>query len=137
MTESEKLDLILAKLNKIDTLETEFAEFREEFSEFKERMYMLEDRVARLEESVVRLEDRVVRLEDRLDRLELDVTSIKLTLENEIRENIMRVAEGHLDLYRSLRETTKIDDEKEMITIRVNILETELRTIKERLEQIA
>ncbi len=97
----------------------------------------LEDRVARLEESVVRLEDRVVRLEDRLDRLELDVTSIKLTLENEIRENIMRVAEGHLDLYRSLRETTKIDDEKEMITIRVNILETELRTIKERLEQIA
>ena len=130
MTESEKLDLILAKLNKIDTLETEFAEFREEFSEFKERMYMLEDRVARLEESVVRLEDR-------LDRLELDVTSIKLTLENEIRENIMRVAEGHLDLYRSLRETTKIDDEKEMIAMRVNILETELRTIKERLEQIA
>ena len=49
----------------------------------------------------------------------------------------MRVAECHLDLYRKLDDAQKIDNEKEMIAIRVNILETELRKVKERLEQIA
>jgi len=74
---------------------------------------------------------------DKLDKLENDVTDIKLTLENEIRVNIQRVAEGHLDLSRNLHEALKIDTEKEMLAIRVNVLETELRRLKERIEQIA
>lgn len=71
---------------------------------------------------------------DKLDKLENDITDIKLTLENEIRVNIQRVAEGHLDLSRNLHETMKIDSEKEMLAIRVNVLETELRRIKAKLE---
>ena len=71
---------------------------------------------------------------EKLDKLENDVTDIKLTLENEIRVNIQRVAEGHLDLSRNLHEALKIDSEKEMLAIRVSVLETELRRIKERLE---
>ena len=71
---------------------------------------------------------------EKLDKLENDVTDIKLTLENEIRVNIQRVAEGHLDLSRNLHEALKIDNEKEMLAIRVSVLETELRRIKERLE---
>ena len=71
---------------------------------------------------------------DKLDKLENDVTDIKLTLENEIRVNIQRVAEGHLDLSRNLHEALKIDNEKEMLAIRVSVLETELRRIKTKLE---
>ncbi len=36
-----------------------------------------------------------------------------------------------------LDEALKIDNEKEMIAIRVTILENELRRVKERVEQIA
>ena len=71
---------------------------------------------------------------EKLDKLENDVTDIKLTLENEIRVNIQRVAEGHLDLSRNLHEALKIDNEKEMLAIRVSVLETELRRIKTILE---
>lgn len=71
---------------------------------------------------------------EKLDKLENDVTDIKLTLENEIRVNIQRVAEGHLDLSRNLHEALKIDNEKEMLAIRVSVLETELRRIKAKLE---
>ena len=71
---------------------------------------------------------------NQLDKLENDVTDIKLTLENEIRVNIQRVAEGHLDLSRNLHEALKIDNEKEMLAIRVGVLETELRRIKAHLE---
>ena len=47
------------------------------------------------------------------------------------------VAEGHLDLSRNLHEALKIDSEKEMMAVRVNILESELRRIKQRLNDIA
>ncbi len=72
-----------------------------------------------------------------LQEVKQKVTNIDLTLENEIRVNIRRVAEGHLDLSRNLHEAMRIDNEKEMLSIRVNILESELRRIKERLDHIA
>ena len=73
-------------------------------------------------------------LKQRTTKIETNVTDIKLTLENEIRVNIQRVAEGHLDLSRNLHEALKIDNEKEMLAIRVSVLETELRRIKTKLE---
>ncbi len=73
-------------------------------------------------------------LRQRTTNIETSVTDIKLTLENEIRVNIQRVAEGHLDLSRNLHEALKIDNEKEMLAIRVSVLETELRRIKAKLE---
>ena len=71
---------------------------------------------------------------EKVGTIEKKASNIELTLENEIRTNIKRVAEGHLDLSRNLHEALKIDSEKEMLAIRVSVLETELRRIKERLE---
>lgn len=71
---------------------------------------------------------------EKLDKIENDIKDIKLTLENEIRVNIQRVAEGHLDLSRNLHEAIRIDNEKEMLAIRVSVLETELRRIKAQIE---
>lgn len=130
MTENEKLDLILEKLGKLDRIE-------ERLEKVEERLEKVEERLEKVEERLDRLEGSVDELRERVDKLDSDIMVVKLTLENEIRTNIMRVAEGHQDLYRKLREATKTDDEKEMIAIRVNMMEAELRTIKERLEQIA
>lgn len=74
---------------------------------------------------------------NKLDKLENDITDIKLTLENEIRTNIMRVAEGHLDLSRQFETTVKLDNEKEMLAIRVSMIETDLRRIKAQLNHMA
>lgn len=73
-------------------------------------------------------------LKQRTASIETSVTDMKLTLENEIRVNIQRVAEGHLDLSRNLHDALKIDSEKEMLAIRVSVLETELRRIKTQLD---
>ena len=95
MIDSEKLDLILSRLGKLDLLESEMQELKRR------------------------------------------TTSIELTLENETNPNIKAIAEGHLDLSRKLDEALKVENEKEMLLIRVNSLENELRKIKEKLEQIA
>ena len=83
------------------------------------------------------MDERLDRMDERFDKLENDVTGIKLTLENEIRQNIKHVAEVNLDLLRKLDDSQEIDSEKRMLTIHVSILETELRKVKDRLEQIA
>ena len=72
-----------------------------------------------------------------MQELKRRTTSIELTLENETNPNIKTIAEGHLDSPRKLDDALKVENEKEMLLIRVNTLENELRKIKEKIEQIA
>ncbi len=76
-------------------------------------------------------------IESMLEPIKRDIKSIQLTLENETNRNIKIIAEGHLDLSRKLDDALKVENQKEMLLIRVNSLENELRRIKERIENIA
>ena len=116
MTDSQKLDLMLVNVNNLANI-----------------VAGIVPRLDNLERPVADMIPKV----NKIDAIESGITEIKLTLENEIRTNIVRVAEGHLDLYRKFDDAAKIENEKEIIAIRVNILETELRRIKNRLDQIA
>ncbi|MDD3339055.1 MAG: hypothetical protein PHS82_09400, partial [Lachnospiraceae bacterium] len=59
------------------------------------------------------------------------VTNIELTLENETNHQIRLIAEGHLDLNRQLRASLEVTDERELLLIRVNSLENDVRKIKQ------
>ena len=74
---------------------------------------------------------------DDMREIKKQIRDLQLTLENETNKNIQIIAEGHLDLSRKLDDVLKIDNEKEMLLIRVNRLENELRKVKERIEEIA
>lgn len=78
------------------------------------------------------LEAILLKLE-KLDSIENDVRDIKLTLENEVRVNIQRVAEGHLDLSRNLHDAMKPSNEVEMLAIKVRTLESEVRELKRKI----
>lgn len=84
-------------------------------------------------EKVSSLDTRVNNLESDLQEVKQQVTKTNLTLENEIRVNIQRVAEGHLDLSRNLHEAMRPNNEVEMLAIKVRMLETDIRDIKARL----
>ena len=77
--------------------------------------------------------DKLDLILEKLENMDTDIKSIKLTLENEIRTNIMRVAEGHLDLSRNLKVAIKSNNEFEMLTIKVNILEPEVEELKRKI----
>lgn len=113
MTDSEKLDLILSKMQGMET------------------------RMQGMETKMQGMETKMQIMENNLQEVKQKTTNIDITLENEIRVNIRRIAEGHLDISRNLHDALKIDSEKEMMVIRVNMLESELRRIKQRLDQIA
>ena len=44
-----------------------------------------------------------------------------------------QIAEGHCDLVRNLREARKVDDEKELLAIRVTVLESDMSKVKHQL----
>ena len=72
-----------------------------------------------------------------MQQVKRELRSLQLTLENETNRNIALIAEGHLDLCRKLDDALKVENEKEMLMIRVNTLENEVRKLKERISNIA
>ena len=66
-----------------------------------------------------------------LEPIRNEIKSIELTLENETNRNIQIIAEGRLDLVRKLDDALKVENEKEMLLLRVNHLENELKKVKE------
>ena len=77
--------------------------------------------------------DKVTTPESDMQEVKQKVTKIDLTLENEIRVNIQRVAEGHLDLSRNLHEAMKTSNEIELLAIKVRMLESDIRELKHRI----
>lgn len=95
MTDSEKLDIIIAEMQKLN--------------------------------------QRMTTIETEVKDIKTDVKVTKLIMENELRVNIQRVAEGHLDLSRNLHEAMKPSNEIEMLAIKVRMLESEVMELKRKL----
>lgn len=110
MTENEKLDLVLEKVTALDT------------------------KVEALDEKVEALDTKVENLDKKVVQIENDVTIIKLTIENEIRVNIQRVAEGHLDLSRNLHECIELSDDvknrQEIQDVYINMHNSKIRALE-------
>ena len=144
MTDSEKLDLLLKGMQEINTrlssiedrlsaLEERVAVIEDRLSVIGDRLSVDEDRITVVENRLTVVEDRLSVVENRLTAVEQDIRQIKLVAENELRVNIKRIAEGHLDLSRNLHEAIKPCAEMEMLTVRVGILESDVRNIKKKM----
>ncbi len=103
-----------------------------DMQELKTDVRELKEKVQVLSEEVQGLNDEVQVLNDKVQVLEHDVRGLQLTLENETNKNIRVVAEGHLDLSRKLDEALKVETEKELMHLRVNVLENDMRKVKEK-----
>ena len=96
-----------------------------------ERITASEDKMLqKMGECITASEDKI------LQKMDDSITDVKLHLENVTDKNIRIVAEGHLDLNRKLDEALKIQNEKEILQIRLNYLEGEIATVKNRLAQL-
>ena len=139
---------------RLDLLESDVRELKSGMSEIKQRVASVEQKVTELDQRVAGVEQKVTKLEQKftvldekvtvldqkftvLDQkftvLDEKVTGLELVIENETNVNIRRIAEGHCDLVRNLREARKVDDEKELLAIRVTVLESDMSKVKHQL----
>ncbi len=141
MTDSRKLDLILEKIGsldcKISTLDRRMDSFETRMDSLETKMDSLDNKVVALDNKVVALDNKVNSLDTKTNSLESNLKEIKshvrhtdLILENEIRINIQRVAEGHLNLSRILHDAMHPSSEVEMLSLRLRMVESEVRQLK-------
>lgn len=97
-----------------------------------EKLDLLLNKVTVLESDVKEVKQEVAEVKEEVADVNQDVTHIKLIVDNEVRVNIQRIAEGHLDLSRNLHEAMKPSKEMEMLAVKVKMLETEVRDSKHR-----
>ena len=121
MSDTDMLKIILEKVTSLD----------EKVTSLDEKVASLDEKVASLDEKVVSLDNRVSSLDGKVSSLDTELKSVKLTLENETNRNIKIIAEGHIDVMNKLNDVLKVENEKELMLIRLNTLENEVRKIKE------
>ena len=123
----EMFNLILQKLDGVDR----------RFESMEARLDGMDRRFDAVEARLDGMDKRFEAVEARLDALDTGLRNVRLKLENEIAENIKRVAEGHMDLSRNLHEAMKPQTEIEMLVIRVNSLETKVRDLQHKVSIIS
>lgn len=102
-----------------------------------ERLDKMDSRLDKVDSRLDKVDSRLDKMDSRLDKVESKVTEVQMTLENETNKEIRIIAEGHLDLSRKLDEALKVENEKEMLLLRVTKLENELRRLKAKIEETA
>lgn len=128
---------VLGLKEQVQGIEGEVLELKEQVQGVKGEVRELKGQVQGVQGEVLELKERVQGVEDKARKLEGHVQGIRLTLENETNKNINIIAEGHLNLSRKLDEALKVENEKEVLLIRINRLENGYRTLKEQVEAIA
>lgn len=143
MTTNQKLDQILEKVNlldtkvdsldaKVDSLDAKVNSLDTKVNSLDTKVDSLDTKVNSLEIKMTSVEEKIDSLDQRTALLESDMKEVKqqihhtnFIIENELRTNIKRVAEGHIDLSRKLDEyiklTHEIKDKQELQDIYINM----------------
>lgn len=137
MNDSAKLDLLLSEVREvkgdIHVLKEDVQTLKGDIHLLKEDVQTLKENFKVLNGDVQTLKEEVKNLDLKTDALQNKIVHTNLILENEIRVNIQRVAEGHLDLSRNLHDAMHPGNEVEMLSIRVGVLESDMRKVKAKL----
>ena len=118
---------------KFTVLDEKVTELDQKFTVLDEKVTVLEQKFTVLDEKVTVLDQKFTVLDQKFTVLDEKFTGLELVIENETNVNIRRIAEGHCDLVRNLREARKVDDEKELLAIRVTVLESDMSKVKHQL----
>ena len=88
-------------------------------------------------EMIKSIYDEMKSISEDMQTVKRNISDIYLTLENDTNKKIQIIAEGHLDLSRKLDDALKINQEKELLLLRVANLENEVRRLRDRVEAMA
>ena len=118
---------------RVASVEQKVTKLEQKVTELDQRVAGVEQKVTELDQKFTVLDEKVTVLDQKFTVLDEKFTGLELVIENETNVNIRRIAEGHCDLVRNLREARKVDDEKELLAIRVTVLESDMSKVKHQL----
>lgn len=131
-----KSDIIGIK-GEIRELKVDIQELKDDMKAVKADVSELKLEVEKLKNDMKEAKADISELKDKIESVQSEIQLIETSLENKTNRGIQIIAEGHLDLTRKLDDAMKIEEEKEMLKLRMNWLENEVRELKMRLEKMA
>lgn len=128
----------------INVLKQDAGILKQDVKSLKEEVGILKQDVSCLKEDVKDLQQRMIIVEGKTGNLQFtvnemqselaetkrEILSLRTTIENVTNRNIRIIAEGHLDLENKLDRSIKAGSETEVMQVRVNMIEDEMRTLK-------
>ena len=122
---------------RLDAMDKRMDAMDKRFDRIEERLDVMDKRMDAMDKRMDTMDKHFAEIDMRLDGIDIQIKKLNITLENELRRNISVVAEAHLDLSRKFDEALKIEKENEILHLRMNYVEGEVRKIKEHIGGIA
>lgn len=116
-----------------EMLEAKISPLREDIRELRLDMSDVKQDISGLKQEMGSMRSEIGSMREEMGGVKQRLTRIETTLENETNRGIRIIAEGHLDLSRKLDDALKVDNEKELLLLRVTHLENAVHIIKERM----
>ncbi len=145
MNDNDKIFELMTKLyNEMNDIKSEVKGIKSEVNDINSEVKGIKSEVNDINSEVKDIKSEVNDINSEVKDIKSEVKDIKskvkdiqMTLENETNKNIKIIAEGHFNLNRKLDNSLKVENEKELLLIRVTILENEVRRLRARIEEIA
>ena len=135
MLNERDLELIGGVVTKaMEPVREEVKELRADVTELQVGMKELRADVTKLQVDVEELQTGMEKLSTDVERLGRKTEKIEFIMENELRPNICKIAEGHLDLSRKLDMVRVRRSEYTLMDIKVSGLQLDIREIKNTLK---
>ncbi len=116
-----------------EILEAKISPLREDIRELRLDMSDVKQDISGMKQEMGFMRSEIGSMREEMGGVKQRLTRIETTLENETNRGIRIIAEGHLDLSRKLDDALKVDNEKELLLLRVTHLENVVHIIKERM----
>lgn len=107
---------------------------REDVKELRKDVTELQVGMTELRKDVTELQTGMEKLRTDVDILSRKTDRIECMMENELRPNICKIAEGHLDLSRKLDMVRVRRSEYTLLDIKVSGLQLDIREIRDKLK---
>lgn len=162
MSDSQKLDLILAELRgvkgdveglkndvnglkgdvkglkgDVEGLKGDVEGLKGEMRDVKSGMQVMKSDMQVMKSDIREMKSDIKVLKSDVLRLDKRIAGVEVHLEMVTDRNITFIAEGHLDLNRKIDEALQVEHLKELYFIRTNMIDDEIRRIKDRLAETA
>lgn len=135
MLNERDLELIGGVVTKaMEPVREEVKELRKDVTELQVGMKELRADVTKLQVDVEELQTGMEKLSTDVERLGRKTEKIEFIMENELRPNICKIAEGHLDLSRKLDMVRVRRSEYTLLDIKVSGLQLDIREIRDKLK---
>ncbi len=98
-----------------------------------EKLDLILKDLTQIKSDVSDLKSDVCDLKSDMNTVKTKIIKMDMIIDNELRVNIQRVAEGHLDLSGNLHEAMKPSSELELLSIKVRRLESDVLDLKQKI----